>query len=83
MGGAPWLAVIRDLVLLGIGSAGLIREIFFVTQWDVTRVALFLAMIAGSGILNATWLLRHSPTVTATTQQLPPSSSSSLSPPQH
>lgn len=79
MGGAAWLAVIRDLVLLGIGSAGLVREIFFTSTWDVTRVALFLAMIAGSGLLNATWLLRNSPTGSVQPSS-PPSSSSPPSP---
>jgi hypothetical protein len=72
-----WLSVIRDIVLLGIGGAGMIREVFFMPTLDMERVGLFLGMIAGSAVLQATWLLRNLPTAGPS----PPQQQSSLSPP--
>lgn len=71
-----WIAVARDVVLLGIGGAGMVREIFYEPTLDMTRVGLFLGMIAGSAVLQATWLLRNLPTAPP---PLPPPSSSSSS----
>lgn len=70
-----WLAIARDLILMGIGGAGLIREIFFTETLDMAHTALFLAMIAGSGSLNALWLVRN------TTGGISPGGSPSSSPP--
>ena len=57
--GQVWLAIARDILLMGIGGLGLIREIFVAETLDMAKAALFLLMIAGSGSLNALWLMRH------------------------
>lgn len=78
-----WLAIVRDLLLMGIGGLGLIREIFVNETLDMTRAVLFLAMIAGSGSLNAVWLMRNASggsMPSSSPSSAPPSSSSPPSP---
>lgn len=54
----------------------MVREVFFTPVMDMQRVALFLTMIAGTAILQTTWLLRNLPTAPPQLPPPPPSSSS-------
>jgi hypothetical protein len=47
--------VLRDLVMLALGSAGMARELFFVDKPDMLRVSLAIGMLLGPAALNSLW----------------------------
>lgn len=57
---AGWQAVLRGLVLLGLGTAGMIRQMFFVGEPSAMWVGISLAMIMGEGAVSAWWLAGRS-----------------------
>lgn len=74
---ATWVTVARVLLFLGVGSAGMIREVFFlpIAEWSWQRVALFLGMMSGETLINLLWLSRNLPSTGGSPpSSLPPSS---------
>lgn len=51
-----WLAVLRGLILLGLGTAGMVWQMFFVAEPSLVWVGLSLAMILGEGAVSTWWL---------------------------
>ncbi len=70
----PWLAVLRGLVLLGLGTAGMVQQMFLTTVPSLLWVGVSLAMILGEGAVSAWWLAGRS---SGTGQQSPPPAASS------
>lgn len=60
MGGPTWMAVLRDLALMGLGTSGMVREMFYRDTPSMQWIGLYLLMIAGTGAINAVWLVRNS-----------------------
>ena len=56
-----WMAVLRGLVLLGLGGAGMVNEMFRADRLDMSHVALYVGMILGEGVLSTLWLAGKSP----------------------
>jgi len=55
-----WLAVLRGLILLGLGTAGMVWQMFFVPEPSLVWVGLSLAMILGEGAVSTWWLAGRS-----------------------
>lgn len=55
-----WVAVLRGLILLGLGTAGMIRQMFFVDEPSTVWVGISLAMILGEGAVSTWWLAGRS-----------------------
>jgi len=70
-----WLSVLRGVVLMTVGTAGMAWEIFG-PRWDWSQVALFLGMIAGEGAWSGLWLI-----IRAAGTPLPPQLPQDSSPP--
>lgn len=51
--------LLRDLVMLGLGSAGMTRELFFVPTPDMTRVWVCIGMLLGPAALASVWRMRN------------------------
>lgn len=49
------VAVLRDLVMLALGSAGMGRELFFTADLDMRRVGLCIGLLLGPAALNSVW----------------------------
>jgi hypothetical protein len=64
--------VLRDLVMLGMGSAGMLHELFRPGSMDDARVGLSMVLILGSAMANARWFLRHTPPPGEPTGELSP-----------
>lgn len=47
--------VLRDLVMLTIGSGGMVHELFLVAAPSGMRVTASLGLMAGSAVLNGWW----------------------------
>ena len=56
----PWLAVVRGLVLLGLGTAGMVQQMFLTDTPSLLWVGVSLAMILGEGAVSAWWLAGRS-----------------------
>lgn len=54
------MAVVRGLVLLGLGTAGMVQQMFFTAIPSLLWVGVFLAMILGEGAVSAWWLAGRS-----------------------
>jgi hypothetical protein len=72
--------VLRDLVMLALGSAGMVRELFFNPQpeLDMRRVGLSIGLLLGPAALHSLWRARQPPPE-ATPTGSPPLSSRSPS----
>jgi hypothetical protein len=54
------VAVLRDLVMLALGSAGMARELFFAPQdLDMRRVGLCIGLLLGPAALHSLWRARQ------------------------
>lgn len=49
------VALLRDLVMLALGSAGMTRELFFTAELDMRRIWLCIGMLLGPAALNSVW----------------------------
>lgn len=56
----PWMVVLRGLVLLGLGAAGMVQQMFLSPAPSLTWVGLCLGMILGEGAVSAWWLAGRS-----------------------
>lgn len=75
--------LLRDVVMLVLGSAGMTHELFLVPTPDMVRVWVCIGLLLGPAALNSVWRARNplpesTPTPTAVS---PPSSPSPSSPP--
>jgi hypothetical protein len=78
--------VIRDVLLLTIGSGSLVNQLFLVQDPSILLISVSLLSILGSAVINAYWLKLPSQPATETTPVVPlpppspsPSSSSGSS----
>jgi hypothetical protein len=55
-----WLAVARGVVLLGLGTAGMVQQMFLTPTPSLLWVGVSLAMILGEGAVSAWWLAGRS-----------------------
>jgi hypothetical protein len=70
--------LVRDLVMLGLGSAGMIHELFLVAAPNMVRVSVSIGLLLGPAALNSWWRLRNpEPTPTPVGPSPSPSSPSS------
>jgi hypothetical protein len=70
--------LLRDLVMLALGSGGMAHELFVVPAPDMVRVSASIGLLLGPAALASWWRVRNpEPTPTAS----PSSSSPSPSPP--
>lgn len=56
------VAVLRDLVMLALGSAGMARELFFAppqADLDMRRVGLCIGLMLGPAVLHTLWRARQ------------------------
>ena len=53
------VAVLRDLVMLALGSAGMARELFFAPELDMRRVGLCIGLLLGPAALHSLWRARQ------------------------
>jgi hypothetical protein len=69
--------------MLGLGSAGMTRELFFVPEPNMVRVWVCIGLLLGPAALNSVWRMRNPlPLEPESTPTAPsPSSSPSVSPP--
>ena len=67
--------LLRDLVMLALGSGGMAHELFLVPTPDMIRVSVSIALLLGPAALNSWWLRRADP-VTPTAVSSSPSPSS-------
>jgi hypothetical protein len=51
--------LLRDLVMLVLGSAGMTHELFFVPTPDMVRVWVCIGLLLGPAALNSLWRLRN------------------------
>lgn len=77
--------LLRDLVMLGLGSAGMTHELFFIQAPNMVRVWVCIGLLLGPAALNSVWRMRNPlpeppPTSTSTAVGPPPSPSPSQSP---
>ncbi len=63
--------VLRDLVMLVLGSAGMTRGLFFVDKPDMLRVSLAIAMLLGPAALNSLWRRQPLPGENSSTDESP------------
>lgn len=71
----------RDLVMLGLGSGGMVHELFMVAGPNPLRVTVSLLLLLGTSAINAYWLTRNPTLAAAPTVSPPaPSQGSSSSP---
>lgn len=54
------LAILRGLVLVGLGGWGMVTEILNAPDLNMRNVALYVAMILGEGVLSTLWLAGRS-----------------------
>lgn len=55
--GPAWLTVVRDVLFLLIGSAGVVWQGFVVPRPSVPLIGVFALMMAGPGIFAAWWMI--------------------------
>lgn len=77
--------LLRDVVMLILGSAGMTHELFFVEEPNMVRVWVCIGLLLGPAALNGFWRLRNALPEEGGPQQsndpdTPRSSSSSRSP---
>lgn len=70
-----WVAVLRDLLLMGLGAAGLGNELLRKAEPNNTTVFICVGMILGSATLNLWWVGRNT-SIAGQPSSSPPSSSS-------
>jgi hypothetical protein len=70
----------RDLVMLGLGSAGMTHELFLVDAPNMIRVWVCIGLLLGPAALNSVWRMRNPLPDTPTAAGSPPSPSSSPPP---
>ena len=51
--------LLRDLVMLGLGSAGMAHELFFITEPNMVRVWVCIGLLLGPAALNSLWRMRN------------------------
>jgi hypothetical protein len=51
--------LLRDLAMLGLGSGGMTRELFFVPAPDLTRVWVCIGLLLGPAALASVWRMRN------------------------
>lgn len=73
------MVVLRDLVFLSLGTAGLIQQLFLAPAYSWALITLFIGMILGTGVLSA-WFLAGKSSGPAPLPG-PPAASPSPSPP--
>lgn len=73
--------LLRDLVMLALGSAGMTRELFFVPEPDMRRVWVCIGLLLGPAALNSVWRMRNPLESEPTPTAVSPSPSPSSSPP--
>ena len=56
------IPVVRALIMLGLGSGGMTKELFFVPTPDLTRVWVCIGLMLGPAVLEAWWRARNTPT---------------------
>lgn len=72
------VAVLRDLVMLALGSAGMAQELFIADELDMRRIWLCIALLLGPAALNSIWRRQPLPGDSTPTDVSPsPSRSSS------
>jgi hypothetical protein len=49
------VALLRDLVMLVLGSAGMTRELFFTVEPNMVRVWVCIGLLLGPAALNSVW----------------------------
>lgn len=70
------IPVVRDVLMLGLGSAGLTRELFLVDTPNLIRVWVSIGLTLGPAVLLSWWRARNPlPDITPTQEQPSPSSS--------
>jgi hypothetical protein len=74
--GPPWLTVLRDLLLLGVGIFGILYQLV-TGKTDPALLVVFTTMLGIPGVANVLWLLKQSG---EPPQPEPPSDSSSDQP---
>lgn len=73
--------LLRDLVMLGLGSGGMTRELFFVDAPNMVRVWVGIGLLLGPAALNSMWRMRNPLDSETTPTAGSPSRSPSSSPP--
>jgi hypothetical protein len=71
--------VLRDLVMLTIGSGGMVHELFLVAAPSGLRITTSMGLMAGSAVLNGWWFGQRSRESGSTVPQPLPSPSQSSS----
>ena len=70
--------LLRDLVFLALGSAGMVWQLFLVAELDMTKVWICIGLLLGPAALNSVWRMRNPlpdpPTPTAVGPSSSPSS---------
>lgn len=49
----------RDVLTLALGSAGMVHELFLVSQPNMVRVSVSIGLLLGPAALYAAWRLRN------------------------
>lgn len=73
------VALLRDLVMLALGSAGMTRELFFIVEPDMRRVWVCIGLLLGPAALNSVWRRQPLPGDSTPTTDVSPSPSRSSS----
>jgi len=75
--GSITIPLARTLIMLGLGSGGMVRELFLVERPDLTRMGVCMLLMLGPAVVESWWRARNpTPAVTP----LPESSSTPASP---
>jgi hypothetical protein len=69
--------LLRDLVMLVLGSAGMVHELFLVSSPNMVRVWVSIGLLLGPAALNSVWRMRNPEQVSIPTAVGPSSSPSS------
>jgi hypothetical protein len=69
------IVAVRTTLMLGLGSAGMTKELFFVPKPDLVRVWVCIGLMLGPAVLEAWWRARN----TSPVAEQPTRSSSSAS----
>ena len=72
--------LLRDLVMLALGSGGMAQELFIASEPNMIRVWVSIGLLLGPAALNSVWRMRN-PMPDTPTPAGPQPSPSSSSPP--
>ena len=73
--------LLRDLAMLGLGSAGMTHELFFIATPDMVRIWVCIGLLLGPAALNSVWRMRNPLPEQPTSTAVSPSPSRSPSQP--